>query len=59
MIKKVQSITDAEHSSFAHSRKVYIKGENSGVFVPMREISQSPSNLPEGGTEENLSLIHI
>ena len=53
MIKKVQSNTDAEHSSFAHSRKVYIKGENSGVFVPMREISQSPSNLPDGGTEEN------
>ena len=53
MIKKVQTNTDSEHSSFAHSKKVYLKGESAGVFVPMREISQSPSNLPEGGTAEN------
>ncbi len=53
MIKKVETNKDAKHSSFAHCRKVYVKGESSDVFVPMREIPQSVSNLPEGGTAEN------
>ena len=53
MIKKVETDKDAKHSSFAHCRKVYVKGESSDVLVPMREIPQSVSNLPEGGTAEN------
>ena len=56
MIKKVQSDQYSEHSSFAHSKKVYIEGENKGVLVPMREISQSASNLPDGGKEENAPI---
>jgi hypothetical protein len=38
MIKKVETDKDAKHSSFAHCRKVYVKGESSDVLVPMREI---------------------
>ena len=53
MIKKVENQSEAEHSAFAHSRKIYVKGDSVDVRVPMREISLSPSNLPGGGTEEN------
>ena len=53
MIKKVENQSEAEHSAFAHSRKIYVKGDSVAVRVPMREISLSPSNLPGGGTEEN------
>lgn len=53
MIKKVEDQTNTEHSSFAHSSKVYVNGNHPGVHVPMREISLSPSQLPDGETELN------
>ena len=53
MIKKVENQSKAEHSAFAHSRKIYIQADSAGIHVPMREISLSPSSLPEGGTKEN------
>ena len=53
MIKKVEDQTNTEHSSFAHSSKVYVNGNHPGVHVPMREISLSPSQLPDGETEVN------
>ena len=53
MIKKVEDQTKMEHSSFAHSSKVYVNGNHPGVHVPMREISLSPSQLPDGETAEN------
>ena len=53
MIKKVEDQTKTEHSSFAHSSKVYVNGNHPGVHVPMREISLSPSQLPDGETAEN------
>ena len=56
MIKKVEVNTDAEHSSFAHSHKVYVQGDGANVLVPMREILLSPTNLPDGGTELNESI---
>ena len=53
MIKKVEDQTNTEHSSFAHSSKVYVSGNHPGVHVPMREISLSPSQQPDGETEVN------
>ncbi len=38
---------------FPGSRKVYKEGRMSGVRVPFREITLSPTQLPGGGIEEN------
>ena len=53
MIRKVEDQINTEHSSFAHSSKVYVNGNHPGVHVPMREISLSPSQLPDGESEAN------
>ena len=53
MIKKVQNKPDSKSGSFPNSRKVYLKGKIHSVNVPMREISQSESSLPNGDSEEN------
>ncbi|MAL85303.1 MAG: phosphomethylpyrimidine synthase [Opitutae bacterium] len=53
MIKKVENKSDSKSGSFPNSRKVYLKGKIHSVNVPMREISQSESSLPNGDSEEN------
>ena len=53
MIKKVENKPDFKSGSFPNSRKVYLKGKIHPVNVPMREISQSESSLPNGDSEEN------
>ena len=53
MIKKVDNKPDSKSGSFPNSRKVYLKGKIHSVNVPMREISQSESSLPNGDSEEN------
>ena len=53
MIKKVEDQEEGQHKAFENSRKVFLKGTRPDVAVPMREIALSPSNLPDGATEEN------
>jgi len=54
MIKKVEDKQEEEkHGSFANSSKVFLKGSRSDLAVPMREISVSDTNLPDGSTEAN------
>ena len=53
MIKKVEEQEVEQHKAFENSKKVFLKGTRPDVAVPMREIALSPSNLPDGATEEN------
>ena len=54
MIKKVEDREEEQkHGSFANSSKVYLEGSRSGIAVPMREITLSPTNLPDGSAEPN------
>ena len=54
MIKKVEDKQEEEkHGSFANSSKVFLKGSRPDLAVPMREISVSDTNLPDGSTEAN------
>ena len=54
MIKKVEDNKEEQkHGSFANSSKVFITGSRSDLTVPMREISVSDTNLPDGSTESN------
>ena len=53
MIKKVEDQEGGHHNSFDNSRKVFLKGSRSDIAVPMREISLSPTHLPDGETQEN------
>ena len=41
---------------FPNSTRVYIKGSRDDIRVPMREIALSPTNRPDGSTEENAPL---
>jgi len=38
---------------FPNSRKIYVTGSRPDLRVPMREIEQSPTRLPDGGFEPN------
>ena len=54
MIKKVEdNKEEPKHGSFANSSKVFITGSRPDLTVPMREISVSDTNLPDGSTESN------
>ena len=53
MIKKVEDSEVNGSPPFSNSKRVYVLGQNKEVAVPMREISLSPTNLPEGQTESN------
>lgn len=54
MIKKVEDKQEEKkHGSFANSSKVFLKGSRPDLAVPMREISVSDTNLPDGSTEAN------
>src|SRR6185503_4325382 len=46
-IKPTQSV-NSENSSLPNSRRVYVDGQLSGVRVPFREITQSPSRNFDG-----------
>jgi phosphomethylpyrimidine synthase len=52
MIQKVED-SNTPSSLFPNSRRVYLKGEIHKISVPMREISLSETNLPDGSTEKN------
>ncbi|GAB4244199.1 MAG: phosphomethylpyrimidine synthase ThiC [Candidatus Methylacidiphilales bacterium] len=41
---------------FPNSHRVYVEGSQPGVRVPMREITLSPTRLPDGTLEENPPL---
>ena len=44
-------------SFYPNSRRIYIPGKiHPDVRVSLREISQSPARLPDGGTEENANV---
>ena len=53
MIKKVEDQKEGQHKGFENSRKIFLKGSRPDLAVPMREISLSPSHLPDGEREEN------
>ncbi|HBJ61627.1 MAG TPA: phosphomethylpyrimidine synthase [Opitutae bacterium] len=53
MIKKVEDSETNESPPFSNSKRVYVFGKNQEIAVPMREISLSPTNLPEGKKELN------
>ena len=53
MIKKVEDSETNESPAFSNSKRVYVFGKNQEIAVPMREISLSPTNLPEGKKELN------
>ena len=53
MIKKVEDQEEGQHKAFENSRKIFLKGSRPDLAVPMREISLSPSHLPDGEREEN------
>ena len=53
MIKKVEDQEEDGHKSFPNSSRVYLEGSRPDVAVPMREISLSPSSLPDGSSEPN------
>nr|MDQ3805437.1 phosphomethylpyrimidine synthase [Acidobacteriota bacterium] len=36
-----------------NSRRIYVEGRAAGVRVPFREVSQSPTRLPDGRVEPN------
>lgn len=38
---------------FPGAKKIYVKGEQPGVLVPMREVTQSPTHSDDGTVEEN------
>jgi phosphomethylpyrimidine synthase len=46
----------AAKASHPQSRKVYVMGTTPGVRVPMREVSLTPTRLPQGGEELNPAL---
>jgi phosphomethylpyrimidine synthase len=46
----------AAKASHPQSRKVYVMGTTPGVRVPMREVSLTPTRLPQGGEELNQAL---
>ena len=49
MIKKVEDLEDSQNNS----KRVYLEGGNSGVRVPMKEISLSPTRTSEQKEEPN------
>jgi phosphomethylpyrimidine synthase len=53
MIKKVEGLDNLSLTEFENSKRVYIENGDSTVKVPMREISLSPTNKPDGTKEEN------
>ena len=53
MIKKVEDSETNESPPFSNSKRVYVFGQNQEIAVPMRQISLSPTNLPEGKKELN------
>ena len=53
MIKKVEDQEEGQHKAFENSRKIFLKGSRPDLAVPMREISLSPTHLPDGEREEN------
>lgn len=52
-IKKISSDESAEQTQLPNSRRVYVEGQQLGVRVPFREISQSPTRAFNGSLEEN------
>lgn len=53
MIKKVEDTNIQDATEFKNSRRVYIENSNRSVKVPMREITLSSTNKPDGTIEEN------
>ena len=51
----IQKVEDSKTPSplFPNSKRIYIKGKSHDIEVPMREISLSDTNLPNGATEKN------
>src|SRR5947209_4457102 len=43
-----ESVLISPHRQFPESRRVYIQGSRADLRVPMREISLSPTKLPNG-----------
>ena len=52
MIQKVEDSNTAK-SLFPNSKRVYLKGANHDLAVPMREISLSETKLPDGTSGKN------
>ncbi len=53
MIKKVEETDTNISEKFENSKRVYVQNENKSVKVPMREISLSATNKPDGSQELN------
>ena len=53
MIKKVEELDTEVSTEFNNSERIYVENNDSTVRVPMREIKLSPTNKPDGVTEQN------
>jgi len=53
MIKKVEEPKIQVATEFKNSRRVYVENKEQTVKVPMREITLSPTNRPDGKVEAN------
>jgi len=51
-IKKTASLSEEVTRPFAKSKKIYVRGSRADIRVPMREVTQSPTQT-EGVPEEN------
>ena len=53
MIKKVENKKQSEEYDFKCSKRVYISNNSSSIKVPMREVSLSSTQKPDGSQEKN------
>lgn len=53
MIRKVENSEHEKINLFKNSKRIYVIGSNNSVRVPMREISLSSTNKPDGSVEKN------
>ena len=54
MVTTTSAIEQGRHRPFPNSRRIYLQGKR--VQVPMREVTQSSTRLPDGRLEDNHSV---
>ena len=55
-LSKTASLNQASVQPFPNSRKIYVQGSRADICVPMREITLTDTQLPDGGNENNAAV---